>query len=196
MTSDCAAPITTTFAPATQTVTSGEDAVFTETISVAAGTPDGVFECDDWALINGEPMTDANGVIIMEHKTITVDSTPPTASCVETTNPSGKNVPKSGPNAGKSGQNPDGFYLLTGTDAVGVASIVVMDSGSSFVSDPFASGDTVKITQVPGGTPSDTRPGPGGITSHLFLNGDAVLVVTDTAGNVTRVGCKVPPPPK
>jgi hypothetical protein len=124
------------------------------------------------------------------------DTTPPTAACVETTNPAGKNVPNSGPNAGKSGQNPDGFYQLTGTDAVGVASIVIKDGGSAFVSDPFASGDKVKITQAPGATPKDSRPGPGVIVSHLTLKGDAILQVTDTSGNTTEVSCKVPPPPK
>lgn len=124
------------------------------------------------------------------------DTTRPTAACVETTNPAGENVPKSGPNAGKSGQNPDGFYQLTGTDAVGVASIVIKDGGSAFVSDPFASGDKVKITQAPGATPKDRRPGPGVIVSHLTLKGDAILQVTDTSGNTTEVSCKVPPPPK
>jgi hypothetical protein len=163
----------------------------------ATATQGHTYECDDWALIDGNAMTDAAGNIIKEHKAITVaDVTPPVASCIETTNPSGKNVPASGPNAGKSGQNPDGFYQLVGTDNVGVASIVVADSGSSFVSNPFASGDKVKITQAPGATPSDSRPGPGGIVSQLKLKGDAVLVVTDTSGNVTRVGCRVPPPPK
>ena len=120
----------------------------------------------------------------------------PKPSCVETTNPSGKNVPKAGPGAGKSGQNPDGFYQLIGTDAVGVASITVRDDGSTFVSDPFASGDKVKITQAPGGKPSDKRPGPGVIVSHLNLNGDAILRVVDTSGNATEVSCKVPPAPK
>ena len=68
------------------------------------------------------------------------DTTPPEAACVETTNPSGKNVPKAGPNAGKSGQNPDGFYQLTGTDAVGVASIVIWDEAarSSRIRSPAA----------------------------------------------------------
>ena len=60
MASDCSDPISVTFDPASQVVTSGEDAVFTETISVAADAAQGeTFECDDWALINGEPMTDA-----------------------------------------------------------------------------------------------------------------------------------------
>jgi hypothetical protein len=96
----------------------------------------------------------------------------------------------------KGGQNPDGFYQLFGSDLVGLASIPVYHSGSSFVSDPFASGDRVKITQGPGARPNDTHPGPGVIVSKLRLKGDAVLVVTDTSGNVTRVSCLVPPPPK
>ena len=124
------------------------------------------------------------------------DTTPPAAACIETTNPAGKSVPKAGPNAGKSGQNPDGFYQLIGTDAVGVATIQIRDGGSAFVSDPFASGDKVKITQAPGATPNDKRPGPGVIVSHLKLKGDAILQVVDTSGNVTEVSCKVPPLPK
>jgi len=74
MTSDCEWPIGTSFEPAKQTVTSGESAVFTETISVANDAlPNAVpNECNDWALLNGEPMTDDSGDIIYEHKSITV----------------------------------------------------------------------------------------------------------------------------
>lgn len=119
-----------------------------------------------------------------------VDTTTPTASCVQTTNPSGKNVPT----ANKT--NEDGYYQLFGTDNIALASIVVRDSGSSFVSNLFATGDKVKITQAPGVTPSDNRPGPGVIVSKLMLKGDAILKVTDTSGNTTEVACLVPPPPK
>jgi hypothetical protein len=128
-----------------------------------------------------------------------VDTTPPVARCVPTTNPAGSNIPPAGSSTlpgPKGGQNEDGFYQLIGTDLVGVASILVHDSGSPFVSDPFASGDKVKITQAPGAAPRDVRPGPGVIVSKLKLKGDAVLVVTDTSGNETRVLCLVPPPPK
>jgi hypothetical protein len=72
MASDCADPIGTTFVPASQTVTSGTDAVFAETVSVAAGAAGGDYTCKDWALINGQPMTDANGATIYENKTIHV----------------------------------------------------------------------------------------------------------------------------
>lgn len=190
--------ITVSFAPPIQTVTSGDVAVFTETINVSAGAVQGsTYVCDDNALLNGMVMTDASGNTILEVKTIHVtDITPPVAQCVQTTNPSGGNVPPAGTGTGNSGQNPDGFYQLLGSDNVAVASIVVCDSGSSFCSDPFADGDQVKITQAPGATPSDSRPGPGVIVSHLKLNGDAILRVTDTSGLVTEVSCLVPPPPK
>lgn len=72
MTSDCSDPITTTFAPASQTVENGQDAVFTETISVASDAPGGVYTCRDWALVDGMPMTDAAGEILYETKTILV----------------------------------------------------------------------------------------------------------------------------
>jgi len=123
-----------------------------------------------------------------------VDETPPTAECVETTNPSGKNTPKAPGNGGQ-GQNQDGFYQLLGEDLLGISFIVVKDDGSPFVSDPFADGDQIKLTQAPGATPSDKRPGPGVIISHLTLNGDATVVVTDNAGNTAETSCLVPPPP-
>ena len=196
MTSDCDATtggaILTSFVPAVQTVTSGTDALFVETITVGPAAIEGqTYTCEDRALLNGLAMTDpATREIVVETKTITVnDVTPPTAACVEGPNPAG-NVPQ----AGKT--NEDGFFTVLGDDNVGVASIVVCDSGSSFCSDPLSSGDTVKITQTPGGTPRDVRPGPGGITAHIFLNGDGVLTVTDTSGLVTEASCLVPPPPK
>lgn len=123
------------------------------------------------------------------------DAMPPRAECLPTSNPSGKNVPAAGTNP-KSGQNPDGFYQLLGSDNVAVASIVVRDSNSSFVSNPFNNDDKVKITQAPGATPSDSRPGPGVMVSHLTLKGDGILRVTDTSGNVTEVTCRVAPLPK
>ena len=72
MESDCEWPISTTFAPDTITVSSGEDAVFTETISVAGDAPGDTYTCVDWAVIDGEPMLDATGAVILETKTIHV----------------------------------------------------------------------------------------------------------------------------
>lgn len=72
MASDCVDPITTTFAPEIQTVISGDDAVFTETISVGDDAPGGTYTCQDWALVNGSPMVDETGATIFETKTISV----------------------------------------------------------------------------------------------------------------------------
>lgn len=72
MQSDCAAPIHVVFSPASRTVTSGDDAGFTETISVDDPAAGGNYECKDWATVNGEPMTDSNGGTIYELKTIRV----------------------------------------------------------------------------------------------------------------------------
>ena len=72
MTSNCEWPISTSFAPASIVVTSGDHAEFIETISVAADAPGGTYNCEDWALIDGEPMVDAAGAVILETKTIHV----------------------------------------------------------------------------------------------------------------------------
>jgi len=76
MASDCATAtggvITTSFAPASRTVTSGSTATFTETISVAATAPGGTYTCKDHATINGQPMVDASNNVIYETKTIKV----------------------------------------------------------------------------------------------------------------------------
>jgi hypothetical protein len=72
MESTCVAPISTSFAPASQTVTSGDVANFVETISVAAGAAGGTYTCYDWATVNGEDMVNAAGDLITEDKTIHV----------------------------------------------------------------------------------------------------------------------------
>ncbi|MBA4180359.1 MAG: hypothetical protein C0506_07215 [Anaerolinea sp.] len=72
MESTCTAPISTTFTPNPQTIPSGGQAVFTETISVAANAPGGTYTCRDVARVNGVLLTDANGRVISEVKTIRV----------------------------------------------------------------------------------------------------------------------------
>lgn len=199
MASDCSDPISVSFSPGTQTVTSGEPAFFFETISVNA-TPaqqGQTYECDDWATINGEPMTEADGDVIYEHKVITVpDTTPPTAACTPTTNPSGRNVPAAPGNGGQ-GQNQDGFYQLLGRDIVDPnPQIFVTDDASGAVFGPFAIGTKIKLTQAPGATPS-IKAGPGAIDWHITLKGDAIVTAVDAAGNVSApVSCRVPPPPQ
>jgi len=124
------------------------------------------------------------------------DTTPPEAACSPTTNPSGNNVPPAGNNP-SSGQNPDGFYVLTAADAVDPdPEIFIQDSGSSFVAGPFASGTTIKLVQAPGATPS-VSPGTGAIDWKVRLKGDALLVAVDDSGNESDpISCLVPPPPK
>ncbi len=70
--SNCTAPISTSFTPPMVTVTSGDDAFFAETIMVEAGAAGGTYFCEDYALINGVPMTDESGATIFEEKTIHV----------------------------------------------------------------------------------------------------------------------------
>ena len=72
MHSNCTAPISTTFSPASVTVPSGTDASFVETITVAANAPGGTYTCIDWATINGVNFNDAAGNLIVETKTIRV----------------------------------------------------------------------------------------------------------------------------
>jgi hypothetical protein len=73
MVSNCSDPISTSFfGPVVQPVISGDDATFTETISVSEGTMGGTYTCSDWARIDGEDMTDELGGVIYEVKTIHV----------------------------------------------------------------------------------------------------------------------------
>lgn len=72
MVSDCAWPISTTFAPASQTVAAGGVALFTETISVAADAPGGTYICTDRVLIDGDLLLDEAGNIATETKVVRV----------------------------------------------------------------------------------------------------------------------------
>ena len=141
--------------------------------------------------------TDASGNTAQCRFNVTVlDKEPPRVSCQPGPNPSGKNVPRAGQNP-RSGQNPDGFYKVLAQDNCDPApKIYVKDSASSFVAGPFASGTNLKIVQAPGAPPRQ-QPGPGVITAHITLRGDALVDAVDVDGNVSSpISCKVPPPPK
>ncbi len=176
-----------------QTVTSGDDVAYTETISVSPSAAPGTYSCTVDFLLDGKKVDGFTQTVSI----VVVDRTPPTAGCVETNNPSGGNVPTSGPNAGKSGQNPDGFYVLTASDNFDPnPQIFVGDTGSSYVFGPFTSGTKIKLTQAPGVTPNQ-KPGTGDINWKIQLKGDALVSAVDSAGNTSAfVSCKVPPPPK
>jgi hypothetical protein len=200
MASNCSDPITTSFAPASVTVESGEHAVFTETIAVADDAAPGVYECGDWALIDGQPMVDEAGDIIVEDKTITVVA----ATCDPTENPHGNTKPVAPGNGGQ-GQNQDGFYQIGSTSG---EAVFVVDDGSGSAFGPFPSGSEIKYTEDDDAVPSAQAMGAnngGGNNGnnqgndtdvHIIGNGDALVVYVDGFGNVTVTACLVPPPPK
>jgi hypothetical protein len=122
------------------------------------------------------------------------------AKCVETTNPHGQNIPPAGyttapgtnPN---SGQNDDGFYLLTTN--TGAGNVFVLDNGSGHVFGPFPAGTKIKYTQNPGGKVEQQNIGStngqaGAVLWHLKGKGDAFVFSTDNV----KVPCRVSPPPR
>ncbi len=123
-----------------------------------------------------------------------VDTTPPVIACAESTNPSGKNVPPA------KGQNPDGFYLLTASDAVTGDVDIEIDVNGLLRPDgsPFRSGDTIKYTQDDDAVASSVvMGGPNSaIAAHIVSPGDAVITATDGSGNTASVTCLVPRPPR
>ena len=173
-------------------MTSGNDAVFTETITAAADAPQGTtLSCTVDFLLDGELLEGFTQEIEID----ILDVTPPEVACDPTTNPSGGNVPPAGQNPA-SGQNPDGFYILTGSDNVDPeVELFLTDSVSGEVFGPFESGTKIKLVQAPGARPS-IKPGAGVIDWKIKIQGDAVVSATDAAGNLTEVSCLVPPPPK
>ncbi|NJC70576.1 VWA domain-containing protein [Planosporangium thailandense] len=119
-----------------------------------------------------------------------VDTTPPTAACTPTNNPSGKNTPGS--------NNPDGFYQISATDLVDTAvDIFIRDTADSSVNfGPFPSGTKIKLVQAPGAQPS-VKDGAGDINYKVTLRGDALIVGIDNFKNAsTPAKCLVAPPPK
>jgi hypothetical protein len=122
------------------------------------------------------------------------------ATCTETTNPHGQNVPPAGSTTlpgPKGGQNEDGFYLLgTNTGDPG-SPVFVLDNGSGTVFGPFAPGTKIKYTQAPGADPSQKKIGSnqgqaGAVQYHITGTGDAYAFSDDHV----LVPCLVPPPPK
>jgi len=194
----CDPSLSVTFDVPDQTVTSGDDASFTETINVAADAPQGgTIHCTVTWLLDDQVVLDTLGdpdLRFVEQISITVpDVTPPVAACPEGVNPSGKKVPQA---PGK-GQNEDGFYELTASDNVDSdPEIFVGDTGSSFIAGPFPSGTNIKLVQAPGADPG-VKPGPKEVDWMITLNGDAIVYAVDASGNVSdTASCLVPPPPK
>lgn len=183
--------------------------VLTDAFGVAAFTYTVPVEADSLGLdtIMATVVIDGHAVTLEATKEW-VDTTVPEGFCLETHNPSGKNVPRS-PGKGGQGQNQDGFYELGGADDVfGGADleVFVTDTGSGHVFGPFPVGTTVKYTEAPGTTPKVKAMGAnngkgkgqgGAVDYHIWGNGDASLTVVDGSGNTsTAVPCLVPPAPK
>lgn len=180
----CDPGLSVSLAPADQTVTSGDDADFDETITVAADAPQGeTIGCEVSFTLNGTP----GGEDFVQSISIDVnDVTAPQVACPPGPNPGGNEPPAS---------NQDGFWRTTATDNVDAdVDVFVHDDGSSAVFGPFATDTTFKLTQAPGATPS-MRAGRGAVDYKIKLNGDAMLVATDAAGNTATASCLVPPPP-
>jgi hypothetical protein len=186
----CDAGLTVSFVPPSQMVTSGNDAVFTETITAALDAPQGsTLTCTVDFLVDDQLLEGFTQEISID----ILDVTAPEVSCTQTTNPSGKKVPPAGGKPGK--QNPDGFYLLSASDNVDEdLEIFLIDDATGTVFGPFEDGTKIKLVQAPGAPPR-IRPGAGVIEWKIRIQGDAVLSVTDDAGNLTEVSCFVPPPP-
>jgi hypothetical protein len=130
--------------------------------------------------------------VVTEH----VDKTPPVVACVETVNPSGKNVPTAPANGGQ-GQNQDGFYKIIGEDEEGLQ-VSVVDMGADNVYGtpddtvfPVSLGDDIKYTEANGATPSQ-RAMNGAVDWKINGQGDAAVVAVDAAGNVAVSQCLVP----
>lgn len=141
--------------------------------------------------------TDSQGTAACDNATKRwVDTTAPTVTCQPTANPSGDNVPAAGDNP-KAGQNPDGFYVLTATDAVDPDPLLTLaDSGSTATFGPFASGTSIKLTQAPGAEPSQ-QAGAGAIDWRIRIKGDGAVTATDASGNTSApVACRVAPAPR
>lgn len=189
----CDAKLTASFDAASKSVTSGDDAIFTETLTLAADAPQGsTLTCTVKFLVDGKDLSGYTQTASIKVN----DVTAPVAACSETQNPSGKNIPTAGPNAGKSGQNPDGFYVISATDNVDSSpQVFVRDAGSGTTFGPYPTGTRIKYTQAAGAKPEAKLIGDGVL--HITGVGDAEVFATDASGNVASpVSCLVPAPPK
>jgi hypothetical protein len=185
--------VTVTWDVASSTVTSGEDATFTETIAAGADAPQGsTVTCSVDFLLDGELVAGFTQSITVD----VLDITAPVVTCTEGTNPHGRTIPRA------TNQNPDGFYLLTAEDNLDPDPELWVDVGSGTPFGPYPSGTTIKYTQARGAPPSAKSIGSGNgqagaVTVHITGPGDALVFAVDDSGNTSAtVACLVPPPPK
>lgn len=166
--------------PASQTVTSGTDAVFTETITVADDAEQGAtLGCSVPFTLNGADGGPGFTQTVQIHVN---DVTAPTVSCDSGLNPAGQT----------SSSTANGFVVATAGDNVDDVQVTVTDLGSGQSFGPYASGTSFKVTKAPGGKVS-VKAGSGSVDWKLLFTGDAQLSVTDGAGNTATAVCSVPP---
>jgi hypothetical protein len=178
----CDTGLGASLSPASLTVQSGTDAVFDETITVAADAQQGAtLHCSVPFTLDGI----AQGPEFTQSVAIKVnDVTAPTVSCPPGPNPAGT-VP--------SADNEDGFFVMRATDNVDPSvPIYIKDLGSGTIYGPFPSGTTFKLTQAPG-APVKAKDMTGDVKWKFTFNGDAQLFATDLAGNTATATCLVPP---
>jgi len=133
------------------------------------------------------------------------DTTPPSITCKEATNPHGNIIPGKKRGNDKPNLNPDGFYEVCAKDDNGKALIYVTydGAGDDFVPyGPFESCVIIKFTEAPGAEPSIKKigsPPNGGATAvkwHITLPADPLIIAVDESGNEATCGsCIVPPRP-
>jgi len=113
-----------------------------------------------------------------------VDTTKPVVSCVESVNPSDKNVPKA------NRTNQDGFYEVSASD---ICTTPVIKIGRFMLASarPSKSHRLLVRQGKVGGTMGQPQ------IKHFQVGpNDAVITATDGSGNQASVTCLVPPPPK
>ena len=181
-TATCDAGLTVSLTPASRTVTSGDEAVFSETITVDAGAEQGAtLGCEVEFTIDGEPAGEGFTQTVSIYVN---DGTPPVVRCEQGPNPAVQILPE---------EAEAGFFQMFAEDNVdGAVDVSVDDTGSTAVFGPYASGTTFKLTQAPGATPRDTA-FTGAVERQFRLKGDALLTATDAAGNTATALCEVPP---
>ncbi len=184
----CSPELNVTLSPASQTVTSGDNATFTETIAVA--NDPSLMGTTQSCVVHFE---DENGNSLGD-ETITIhipDTTPPVAFCDATKNPAGKNIPSA------SKTNEDGFFVLGGSDNLDPdVEIYVKDSETGVIFGPFAAGTVIKYVEANGATPGQ-KPGAGSVDWQINGQGDAIVYSVDASGNVSaEAACLVAPEPK
>lgn len=182
-------PLNITFAPWSQTVTSGDTATFVETINVPNNP------ALQWTTVSCEVVFNDENWNEIGRQSINVripDTTAPVVQCIPTVNPAWKNIPKAWVKS--PWQNEDWFYQLVAKDNLDTN----LDITVNWLSGPFSSWDKVKITEAPGVVPSVKLMSnlTDAVKFHLMLNTDAVVTAVDDAGNSSSVTCLVPPQPK